>query len=351
MWQRLAILFIATSLGMGCRQNPQLDAYLELMNAERRGLEERVVDLEAELAQARRELERYERSDGQGPRTRRPEGERRAPEPVEDPDLVPPTIEIPRAEEEPEMLPESPALQPPQTEPGTPFSPTGYTRPPARARRRTAPAPLPAAARDAVALAPSEAQVTQLHVAPVDSDQEGISAAERAHSADLFILVEPRDARGRFQAVSGELRVMASAVAETDEQRRELLAVWEMSREEVSQALKSQTGLQAIHLHLPWPTNRPAMTEPLQIDVRFTTEDGRRLVGRTKLTRSTASATASPPTSQQTQTSPTPRWTPRTGAGQTVTPHQPTEGSQVLPASRTTSSTEKPSATNWTPRR
>jgi hypothetical protein len=350
MLQRLAILFIVTSLGMGCRQNPQLDAYLELMNAERRGLEERVVDLEAELAQAQRELERYERSGSQAPRMRRLEGERRSPEPVDDPDLVPPTIEIPRVGEDLELLPESPALQPPQTEPGTPFTPTGYARPYTRTPRRTPPGPLPAAARDAVALAPNEARVTQLYVASAANAEAVSSTTDRARTADLFIVVEPRDARGRFQTVSGELRVMASAVSETDEQRRELLAVWEMSREEVSQALESQTGLQAIHLHLPWPTNRPAVNEPLQIEVRFTTEDGRRLIGRTKLLRSGPSTSANQ-ASPQPHTQPAPRWTPRTGVGRTETPHQATEDSQVMPASRTSSATEKPSTPNWTPRR
>ena len=350
MWQRLAILLTALSLIAGCRQNPQLDAYLELMNAERRGLEERIVDLEADLAQARRELERCEQGGRGNQGSGRQAKSRRDSEPAEDPELVPPTIEIPQGGEEPEMLPGSPALQPPQTEQGEPYTPTGYAQPFARASRRQPPALLPSAAREAISLANRQPGVTQLRVSPADSPSDSPEAVEQTTPADLFILVEPRDAAGRFQPIAGDLRVTASIVNQQDVQRTEPIAVWEMNREEVAQALDSQEGLQAIHLHLPWPTNRPAASEPVQIDVRFTTTEGRRLAARTTWNRAGGATTIAPVAPQPAQSTAVPRWTPRTNSGR-LEASSPANRGEVAPASRTTSSAPSTPSTNSLPER
>ena len=57
MDRRFAYFSIVVLLAAGCKQSPYVSSHLEILGAERRALEDRVLDLEFELERAERQLD------------------------------------------------------------------------------------------------------------------------------------------------------------------------------------------------------------------------------------------------------------------------------------------------------
>lgn len=317
------------ALPTGCRNNPQLATHIQVLNAERRVLEDRLFELEhcferqaAELEDAQAELKRlrseprsrsYPRGDT-APSTA-PSGSSQPTErPEEEFDLSPPVV-TPGVPDEPRI--EMPELQPPRSE----------------SSLRTPPGDTPVSA-PATQLQPGDPRITHIHL---DPQQTGGADFDQQPGEDgISVVIEPRNASDEFVPLSGPVSVVVLdyAKSNTEEAR---LARWDLAASQIDGALRNNASERGIHLLLPWRERRPENNR-LLLAVRYTTVDGRKLEARRDIFVTLPG--------QYSQ-----RWTPRsssetenqTPAGLNVA-RQPsaTDGAATAPSAKRTDEVEPP---------
>lgn len=313
MW-RVAILSAASLALLGCRSDPNVP----ILERELRLQEDKIYQLEGQLAEHRAALEACRRqagapgvcpapgrapAEGQTGPALTPTG---PPEPVTP---QPPIVELPSqpqsqlpetlrpkatppAAEEPKVEPSAPQPSAPQpsapppsapppaapagSEPARPHGSAGRTR----AKPVSRPAPTPARPLAASARNPSSTPVPAVASGRVErivlnpSLSGGLNADGKPGDEGLTLLIEPQDSHGRTLARAAPVSIVVLDRQARGEAAR--VARWDFSAEQVAKRLRRTSVGSGIYLELPWPLQAPAHGE-LQVFVRYTPDEGRRL--------------------------------------------------------------------------
>lgn len=282
-----AILGLGCLAAAGCRANQALIA----LENENRQLEDLVYQKQAELEDEHRrleacraELEKLRKEGAAAPSASaepsRPEG----------PDLSRPSVSVelpstpssqmpetlrgddaprfpahePRPEKRKEPVYQPPALPEEPAERSGPASPSSHqpASPPKADSRRSQPAAPKADSARVAAITVNEALTSGCHQDAQGNDQ-GIS-----------LVLEPRDAEGRRVAAAAPVSVVVLDPAFRDESAR--VARWDFTAEEVASRYHRGPWGEGFHLEMRWP-GRPPVHRQLQLFVRYTTSDGRKL--------------------------------------------------------------------------
>jgi hypothetical protein len=102
----------------------------------------------------------------------------------------------------------------------------------------------------------------------------GYNADGRPGDDGVTLVIEPRDAGGRFLAAPAEVTVVAIDPALQGPAGR--IARWEFAATETAALVRNSANNPGIHLQMLWP-NQPPKHNELHLFVRYTTSDGRRL--------------------------------------------------------------------------
>lgn len=251
----------------GCRTDPST----QLLERELRKQEDKIYKLKDSLAMCREENETLRRQlAGAGVAVAVP-----AAAPVPAQTVAPSGIGAPAAPAAPQIV--APPI------PGTEKS----TAPPAGTFRGSQAEPQGVAPQGPALLPPGDPAAGRKPPAAVavlpDSRQVDRVTVNRAltggfrgsgHAADegISVVIEPRDKQGRLLAAPGEISIVVLDRAVEGEAAR--VARWDFSRDQVSKLLPA--AREGIYLELPWPGKPPAHPQ-LQVFVRYTTTDGRKL--------------------------------------------------------------------------
>ncbi len=292
MRTRCLVLFsLIGFLAIGCRQSPYMHAHLELLNAEKRALEDQLYDLEfdyedaiREIAKLKQQNERLHGSGGTSSRDSNLLGPQRgssspakdtgpksnlAPPTVEEGTLVEPRIELPPSSgtrelptPKPEVAPRSQSPAPPPMPPRSSAKPGG--------RKSSTDVEVPTRI---LSLEPADPRVTHIFVNPLLT---GGSDFDRQPGDDgIVVVIEPRNRDDAFVPLAGPITVLVLDPAKTPEQGR-ILARWEIPANEAQQTLRNSPTVRGIQLRLPWSAT-PPQTSRLQLHVRYLTVDNRDL--------------------------------------------------------------------------
>jgi hypothetical protein len=346
------ILVFLCPIFVGCRRDPYVDAYFDMLNAEKRILEDRLYEAEYKYEQAQRRLEACRTKPAPGRSdSLRDQDDRRVP-PVELPDL--PEVELP-----PGFSQRAPFWPPERLRPvGTGVLPVTI----ARSDRDGSAHPEPLAAAVS-SPQPLDEHVVAIHLNPRATggiDLDGVPGDD-----GLSVLIEPRNAQGQFVAQPAALSIVLLDPLEREQRAR--FARWDFDRFAAQRMMRSQGLDRGLHVQVPWPENAPT-TDRLHLFVRYTTDDQRTLEADREITIRSPGLVAD-------------RWTPRAEntvsrtAGRTQPQPQPQPqrqhppvDSQVIPAShespfredRTTNPAPQPPSTaapsqakshHWSPER
>lgn len=279
----LLLLFAALTL-VGCRRrDPYLDAYLDMLNSEKRVLEDRVYQLEYDYDKALKELEASrakQESDGQeSPKSSSSkagkEKKKTLQEIIPDDSQEPPKVEMPPGFNSPDG--------------------TQTSNPPKRRVSGTRPdnkVVLAAATTDAEK---EDQKEEQKEAEPESAAAEG-SAGNSAQRVEyiflnprltggqdfdqrpgddgLSVLVEPRSKDGQFVPQPAKISVVVLDPAKKGAEAR--VARWDFDQETSAKLLRDAPLDRGIHLRMPW-SKTPPQHERLQVYVRYWCDDGRKL--------------------------------------------------------------------------
>lgn len=260
MDRRFAFLFVVL-FATGCKQDPYMSAHLEVLGAERRALEDRVIDLEIELERTQKRLEV---KDGSGSSARRTREDRSQ-------DTEAPVIQIPGLGDD---LPS--ILRPPPVNEGQPAdrvlpSPNGDSA-------RTSPRyQLPIRPINVAARAPGDPRITHIALNPILTG--GIDLDNKSGDDGLTIVLEPRNADNEFVPLAGPITVVLLDYTKRNEGSAALIARWKIDAPTVHKSIVNDEYAQGIQLRLPW-SDHPPENSKLRLDIRYTTVDGRHLDAR-----------------------------------------------------------------------
>jgi hypothetical protein len=119
---------------------------------------------------------------------------------------------------------------------------------------------------------PVDARVT--HIVFNSRLTGGVDLNGRPGDEGLMLVVEPRNADGQYVPLPGEVSIVVLDRSKTGQDAR--VARWDYESVETSRFLRKTLFGRGIHLELPWP-NQPPESERLEVHVRYTTVDGRKL--------------------------------------------------------------------------
>ena len=202
-------------------------------------------------------------------------------------DLVAPSIELPGAESTPPSGPRSrtkgnaPDLQPPIIE-----LPEGSDQPPVETKSGNGQAIVDEGP-------PTQLVINKRLTGGLDRDgQDG--------DEGILVVVEPRNAAGHLVKSPGTVSVVLMDPAQEGEGAR--VARWDFAADEVPNHFMNTVFSRGLQFELPWPSTLPKNRE-LQLFVRFTTPDGKKLTTDTKID-------VRPPSGAPAMDRQTKRWSP-----------------------------------------
>jgi hypothetical protein len=250
----ILMLLLACLCGGGCRQNPHMNVHVEMLNAEKRALEDQIYalqyDYDAKEAEVQRLMDEVDR-------LRNRAGSATGEEIQDDSEFTPPSIELPDESEE------IPDLAPPKVEPGTPEEDPGDFMLPTLTLD---------ASREPTALDPPDPHVD--HIAINREATRGIDLDEYPGDDGIQVVFEPRNPDGDFVPLAGPVSVVLLDAAEPQgEQQR--VARWDLEASEVDGLIRDSESERGIYLTLPWPQRAPRHRH-LHLFLRYETVDGRR---------------------------------------------------------------------------
>lgn len=249
----------------GCRRDPHISNHIDILNAEKRVLEDQVYALEYdyqrkcdELQDAREELERLE--SGTSPRSRassRPTAES-PDDDAEAIDLSPPSV-TPGTLDEPRI--EIPELPAPRNEEG------------ASEPRWNSTEPVSVGATEQ----PNDPAITHIHIDPLRTG--GSDFDQQPGDDGVMVVIQPRNANDEFVPLAGPVSVVLLDYAKREAGDEARLARWNLNAQQVDELLEDSESEQGIYLRLAWSDKQPENSK-LLVAVRFTTADGRKLESR-----------------------------------------------------------------------
>jgi hypothetical protein len=243
------------------------DAYQEMLDAEKRYLENQLYDLQYEYGvledqyqstlreneSLRRTLEAGKTS-GES-RREAPDVDRVSP-PSSLEDLSPPQIEL--------GVPAEPGAEPPPITPPSDLIP----RPSRPKAEMTPTAPsveeFPSAQEKLI-----DPRITHIRLNPLATG--GADLDDKPGDDGVSLLIEPRNAADQYVPIAGPVSVVVLDPAKQDAAAR--VARWDFSVHEVRESMAGSSLSKGIHLQLPWPHERPDATR-LHLYVRYTTPEG-----------------------------------------------------------------------------
>jgi hypothetical protein len=299
-WRLWGLVLGLLTLAIGCRRrDPYTDAYLEVVSAQRRDLEDQIYALEDELARTKQELERVEKRSPV--RATKPAPTKGAPHRMDDSELVPPTIDLgtfdPDTLKAPEIVippvepspPRNRSLRPevtphelePTPDPATEQAPAKdeHLAPPAQDDAAPASEALPPPSEPqppdfrrpqrASYEVQGDPQIAQLFINPFRTS--GIDLDQQPGDDALRVVFEPRNAAGQFVPQAGELTVVVLDPAAPGDAAH--VARWDLSAREVGEWILASRPDPGIAIQLKWPEKRPDHGK-LKMFVRYTTPQG-----------------------------------------------------------------------------
>lgn len=177
---------------------------------------------------------------------------------------------------------EAPRFRPPSVEPGIPTDApppldTGISAEPASLEMNHA-EQIPAGRTE---YSNSEVDAHITHIVLNSRLTGGYDFDGRPGDEGLQVVIEPRNAAGRYVALGGPVSVVVLDPARQGPDAR--IARWDFDATETTPLLKRTMLGRGIHLELPWPAEPPENTR-LHVYVRYVTIDGRKLEADRKLT-------------------------------------------------------------------
>ncbi len=262
---RVGVAITLAALTLGCRRDAYTDAYFDMLNAEKRVLEDRLYETEYNYEQALAELEAAR---GNAKSGKKPAGRTRSEEPLTEPQG-----------DEPSESPELPKIElPPGVEEGK--------------RRKTSPnvmRPASTVVAQSAALSPhrrplSENELAAAIVSALDQRVETVHLNPRlTGGADLdgqpgedgiSVLIEPRNRSGDFVPEPAHVSVVLLDPAKSDDAAR--VARWDLDADATRKLMQTDSPDRGLLLRLPWQ-DTPPESKRLQLFVRYVTADGRKL--------------------------------------------------------------------------
>jgi hypothetical protein len=286
---RVWVAITLATLSLGCRRDAYTDAYFDMLNAEKRVLEDRLYETEYNYEKALQELEaaRGNAKGGKKPagRTRSDESEEpltepRGDEPSEAPEL--PTIELPPGVEEGKRKKTGSAVM-------RPASAVVAEAAALSARSR----PLSEDELAAAIVSALDQRVEMIHLNPRLTGGADFDA--QPGDDGICVLVEPRNRSGDFVPEPARVSVVLLDPTKSDDAAR--VARWDLDAEATRQFLQTDTADRGLLLRLPWQ-GTPPETKRLHVFVRYMTADGRKLEADREIDLDSADRVAH-------------RWTPR----------------------------------------
>jgi hypothetical protein len=294
---RIAILATVALALAGCRTDPNIP----ILERELRLQEDKIYELEAQLAESRAALEAARgepspaRPGASGPE--RPAGEHRGPAkeraPAKDaPPMLPPGIssepviaqppivELPSGAPQSQMPdtlkmpkdgpPMRDELKPPRA--GEPAPPAAPSKPaaPAAGRAWQKASPVGQSVEAIRPAGPQAGRVERVLLNPALTG--GLNADGKPGDEGLAVFIEPQDGQGRSIARPGSVSVVVLDRQARGETAR--VARWDFTGEQVAQRMRRTSVGTGIYLELPWPAQPPAHSN-LQVFVRYAADDAR----------------------------------------------------------------------------
>jgi len=271
MDRRFTFISVVVMFAAGCQQNPYVSSHLEILGAERRALEDRVLDLEFELERAEKKLKARNGGESSDASPRRSRPSPRDAEMEDEGDLTSPLIITPGFDDD---LP--PTLEPPRVNEGRPTDgvlpiPSGDSA--SQSPRYQKPT-RPIAVRSR---GPGDPRITHIELNPTLTG--GADFDRKSGDDGLVVVLEPRNADNEFVPLAGPVSVVVLDYAKRNEGTAAMVARWDVDAKNVHKAIVNDENGQGIQLRLPWPNAMPEHNK-LRLDVRYTTADGRHLDSR-----------------------------------------------------------------------
>lgn len=262
-FRKTLISVLVCSTLVGCRRDPYVDVYFDMLNAEKRLLEDRLFEAEYNYERALRELQTCRtRSTPERPRETRDDDNRRPP-PIEVPDL--PEIELPPGFSSAEVRWSDRRARPVGTGVAPGFSDPSDPGPIVRSGRERAEPSTPAASRP-----PTDQRVVAIDLNARRTG--GIELDGIPGDDGISVLIEPRNAAGQFVAKPAAISIVLLDPLQRDDQAR--FARWDFDLSAAQRMMKPQGSDRGLHVQVPW-TETPPTTDRLHLFVRYSTEDGR----------------------------------------------------------------------------
>jgi hypothetical protein len=253
----LAAIILACLVATGCRRDAYVDAYLEMLNAEKRALEDRIYELEYDYEQALEELEKL-RGNKSGEKDER---QTDVGELIEEPDFLP-EIKLPPGLEDGSG--ES-AVPPERESAATGTHPaSGVLRIVGRdIDQRTAPDP---------STAEFDERIDYVYINPRLTGGEDFD--QRPGDDGLAVLIEPRNKAGQFVPKPAAVTIVLLDPAKNGDAAR--YARWEFDQDVAEEVLRTDPLDRGLLFRVPW-SGTPPDSDRLHLFVRYHTEDGRKL--------------------------------------------------------------------------
>jgi len=252
MSYRCGIAVLICLAAIGCRRAPYMDAYFDMLNAEKRALEDRLYELEYNYEHALRELEACRaKAGGEG-------GSR----PV---DEIGPT-------EEPEALPE--IELPPGFDDGTDDAAgeSVLRSNSTHADGRGAESGNRDSGHRFAAQTVADERIEYIFINPRLTKSEDFDL--QPGDDGLTVMIEPRNKDDQFVPKPAPVTIVLLDPSKTGSSAR--YARWDFGEDVSRKVLRSGTLDRGLHFRMPWPETPPD-GDRLHLFVRYTTEDGRKL--------------------------------------------------------------------------
>jgi hypothetical protein len=256
-FRKLLLIVLICSTAVGCRRDPYVDAYFDMLNAEKRVLEDRLYEAEYNYEKALKELQAC-RTKPAKPKNTRDDDDRQIP-PAETPDL--PEVELP-----PGFDQQTGHFSSEQFRPVGTGVLTSAAKPPNQGGLNI---------REAVAAPPPSPQPLDMKVAAIHLNARrtgGIELDGMPGDDGIAVLIEPRNVQGQFVARPAALSLVLLDPLKRDDEAR--FARWDFDRETAQRMLKPDGLDRGLYIRVPWPDVPPAV-DRLHLFVRYTTDDER----------------------------------------------------------------------------
>jgi hypothetical protein len=294
MMSRIAIFGVAALALAGCRTDPNVP----ILERELRLQEDKIYQLQSQLAESRAQLEACRCPSGGPASADAGAPGRPAPPPAE---VTGPAL-TPGGPAEP-VVPQPPIVElPGQSQsqiPGTLQEPKGP--PPTFERSKPAPETTPPAVNPPPANPPTQpapsngnrwrkasstgravqtSPATPTSNDPVDrillnpSLTCGLNADGKPGDEGLAVLIEPQDSRGRLVTRPAPVSVVVLDRQASGQAAR--VARWDFTAEQVAQRIRRTSAGSGIYFELPWPNQAPAHGD-VQLFVRYAADESRQL--------------------------------------------------------------------------